>query len=124
MKLVYDDGREVAVGDNVEISGTDYKVLFIVHPWKPSSSGRVGVKSDTGQFSRYLPCVIGAHWVESRTNMLKFIVNITTYQMLVVNAADEDDAEYQARNIQDVDLPILLDRDYEVVPLDENEEPI
>ena len=64
MKLVYDDGREVAVGDNVEISGMDYKVIYIVHPWKPSSTGRVGVKSDIGQFSRYFPSVIGAHWIE------------------------------------------------------------
>lgn len=64
MKLVYEDGREVAVGDKVELSGEEYKVTFIVYPVKPSSTGRVEVKSDIGQFSRYFPSVIGAKWIE------------------------------------------------------------
>ena len=55
--------------------------------------------------------------------MPKFTVNITTYRVVVVEDISADAAEHQARNIQDADLPILLDRDYEVVPLDENEEP-
>lgn len=64
MKLVYENGVEVAVGDKVELNGEDYKVTFIVYPWKFSSVGRVEVKSDIGQRSRYFPNVIGAHWVE------------------------------------------------------------
>jgi hypothetical protein len=65
MRLVYNEtGEEVKIGDKVELNGVDYKVTFIIYPWNLCSNGRVEVKSDIGQFSRYFPSVIGAYWIE------------------------------------------------------------
>lgn len=67
MKLVFtkDKTREVKVGDEVMTRDGAVIVTKIEKPWKPSSTGRVYVRSPAAHFSSgYFPSVIGAEWID------------------------------------------------------------
>lgn len=68
MKLVYRDSKmPVYVGDRVVLSrGEEVEVMRITEPHKPSSTGRVTVKSmgDDDWTMDYYPSVIGAEWID------------------------------------------------------------
>jgi len=66
MKLVYADGTEVKVGDEVDVDGERMVVDSMPKPHKPSSSGRVGLHFYGDQQATVLwyAGVIGAKWVE------------------------------------------------------------
>ena len=69
MKLVYKaNGDEVKVGDNIDIKGEPYRVVYFAKPHKPQSSGKVTVHWLNGDASgydmEYFVGVIGAHWIE------------------------------------------------------------
>ncbi len=67
MRLVYEGtGIDVRVGDVRTLDdGRKVKVLNVVQPRTPASTGRVGVRNEqTGGTSEYFPNVIGAEWVE------------------------------------------------------------
>ena len=65
-KLMY-EGTDlvVKIGDKVEISNGIAIVERIDKPWKPSSTGRVGVRyEDTESYREYFPNVIDAEWYD------------------------------------------------------------
>ena len=67
MKLVYTTTQqEVHTGDVVHIHNKPYYIENIVEPHKPSSTGRVWVRSmcERKWFGEYFPSVINAVWVE------------------------------------------------------------
>lgn len=67
MKLIYEQSRKpVLIGDVVHIRNTPYYIENIVEPHKPSSTGRVWVRSmcEGKYFGEYFPSVINAVWVE------------------------------------------------------------
>jgi len=67
MRLIYEKtGVEVKIGDTVEVGGGKATIERIDKPWKPSSTGRVGVRYPGGSLSyrEYFPNVVGAKWVE------------------------------------------------------------
>jgi hypothetical protein len=67
MRLVYTkSGAEVRVGDTVHINDEPHVVWMFSEPHKPSSSGKVFVRSmDDMRFgSEYYVGVIGAEWIE------------------------------------------------------------
>lgn len=67
MRLVYTaTGKEVRVGDRVKtFNGDEVTVTYFRPPHKPSSSGKVSVKSDGRDYSNeYFVSVIGAEWIE------------------------------------------------------------
>lgn len=65
MKLVYTaTGEEVKVGDKVTLSnGVEAEVEYFAKPHKPSSSGKVTVKTEYYTMEYYVS-VIGAEWIE------------------------------------------------------------
>jgi hypothetical protein len=68
MKLVYRLGsptHEVKIGDRVTTFRGEHGTLIgIEKPHKPSSTGRVTVRMDSGYESSFYPSVIGAEWIE------------------------------------------------------------
>lgn len=68
MKLVYTDNPdiEVSLGDRPVLSrnGEQVEVCDIRKPHKPSSTGRVVIMYDDGQYQEFFPSVIGAEWIE------------------------------------------------------------
>jgi hypothetical protein len=66
MKLVYTEtGTEVKVGDIADTGrGELVEVVYFRQPHKPSSSGKVSVKTvNTDRPSEYFVGVIGAEWI-------------------------------------------------------------
>lgn len=66
MKLVYKEtGKEVKVGDIVEIKGCKAEVSSFEKPHKPSSQGKVSVKDPNGTWAHeFYVDIIGAEWIE------------------------------------------------------------
>lgn len=68
MRLIYKgSGKEVQLGDVVELDGEDHVVTYFTKPHKPSSSGKVCVKwglDMPGLGHEYYVGVIGAEWIE------------------------------------------------------------
>jgi hypothetical protein len=67
MRLVYKGtNRRVKIDDVVKtFNGAVVKVVRIVPPHKPSSTGRVVVRhADTERDMEYFPAVINAEWIE------------------------------------------------------------
>ena len=68
MRLVYkENGNEVKVGDVVKLSdGKECIVRYFAPPHKPSSSGKITVQVEKGEFDcmEYYVSVIGAEWIE------------------------------------------------------------
>lgn len=67
MKLVYKDtGKEVQVGDTVvDRDGEPMEVRYFREPHKPSSEGKISVKSPESDWtSEYYVSVIGAEWID------------------------------------------------------------
>lgn len=67
MKLVYKaTGKEVKIGDSVTLSsGEKCTVTYFRPPHKPSSSGKVSVRTEYDSFDmEYYVSVIGAEWIE------------------------------------------------------------
>ena len=67
MRLVYKaNGTEVKVGDVVTTSrGQKCKVTYFRPPHKPSSEGKVSVRTEGSSFDmEYYVSVIGAEWIE------------------------------------------------------------
>lgn len=66
MRLVYEKtGQPVQVGDPVTLRDGEFIVGGITEPHKPSSTGRVRIDTDAGEFfAEYFPGVIDAHWIE------------------------------------------------------------
>jgi hypothetical protein len=69
MKLIYKDGphkgKEVKEGDKVVASGgEEFTVTGIEKPHKPSSTGRINVKSNDNYGTSFFPSVFDADWIE------------------------------------------------------------
>ena len=67
MKLVYEGGTtEVELGDPVLVGQRESGVVErIDKPWKPSSTGRVGIRMDgSGHYREFFPNVIKARWID------------------------------------------------------------
>ena len=65
MKLIYTDtGKEVRVGDRVELISGLVTVTHFRPPHKSSSSGKVTVRFPDGSCVEYYVSVIGAKWVD------------------------------------------------------------
>lgn len=66
MKLIYKEtGKEVAVGDVVELRDGKWKVTYFREPHKASSSGKVSVQHTENNWrAEYFVGVIGAEWIE------------------------------------------------------------
>lgn len=67
MRLIYEaTGAEVKIGDKVKIDEEEVTIERIDKPWKPSSTGRVGVRYAERDLSyrEYFPNVVGAKWIE------------------------------------------------------------
>jgi len=65
MRLVYVDTEiPVEVGDEILRSDDTLTVTYFRPPHKPSSSGKVSVKSSKGWTAEYFVGVIGAEWIE------------------------------------------------------------
>ena len=67
MKLVYEKtGQLVGLGDKVQLGDSEYSVVRISEPYKPSSTGRVYIRPFTqaGGGHEYFPSVIGAKWID------------------------------------------------------------
>lgn len=70
MRLVYKkDGKEVKIGDTIDIGRTpeekEVEVMYFRPPHKPSSSGKVSVKFVASPRSQeFYVSVIGAEWIE------------------------------------------------------------
>lgn len=64
MKLVYTATQlPVQIGDCVTIGGDPYTVHYFARPHKPSSSGKITVRT-LGLCLEYYVGVIGAEWIE------------------------------------------------------------
>lgn len=66
MRLIYSNsGREVKVGDIVQLARRKVEVIYFSKPHKPSSSGQVSVRSPDEPYDcTYYVGVIGAKWIE------------------------------------------------------------
>jgi len=67
MRLIYKgSGKEVQLGDVVQLDGVDHLVTYFTEPHKPSSSGKVCIRwgEQTGLGHEYYVNVIGAKWIE------------------------------------------------------------
>lgn len=69
MKLVYIHNQmPVSVGDEVQVDGDPYEVVFFSKPHKPSSSGKITVApvgtKDFGYDREFFVQIIGAEWIE------------------------------------------------------------
>jgi len=65
MRLVYRDTQaEVKIGDWVTIRGLAWEINHFAPPHKPSSSGKVTLRTKDQVYREFFVTVIGAVWIE------------------------------------------------------------
>jgi hypothetical protein len=75
MRLIYTKtGQEVRMGDTVHVDNTPYFVWMFQVPHKPSSSGKVFLRSmdEMHRGTEYYVGVIGAEWIEREDQPWKY----------------------------------------------------